>query len=298
MTTCFPICFFNNFDYKLAGYSFDLCLTDLTKVEETKEPLERLSKSLIRALRDKESGARDIIRLAHLDCQSFSNEDYADIYDFCFCLQDRWPWKERGEDQSRRINALVDVFDACGEVMASLRAGYGKNDDQNVERLVVRSSYAGPAFQYSHGLSIFFPWTEPVVSRFWRQEYGGSLLSKQTSWGRFLRAYFNLTRRETREEEHRRKDFRQVTNDFDSSLSGRVLELLDDLTARQTAGDQLSKPGPDSPMGKFGPDDPTGTKSCDCPTIKNYPRFTKADRVKSGLLFRRSAGRNGNGHQP
>jgi hypothetical protein len=283
----FSYCFYNNFDFKLAGYSFDLCLTDVQNVWRTRVPIERLAKSLIAVLKyeaarkPEEPRATNAILLAHLDSQSFSNEDYVDLFDFCFKLRERWPWRD---DPTRETKVFTDVFDACLEVMNSLRRGFADGDEEDPNSLVMRSAFAGPAFQYSHGMSIFFPWSEPFTSKFWRKQYRRSALSKQTSWGKFLRTYFNLTMRHTRADEHEALGLLKEKTDFDKSLSGKVLGLLDEITGRPE-GDQgqLSKPGPDHPMGKWGPDDPTGNNSCACPTIKNYPRFTlKSEKQNQG----------------
>lgn len=283
----FSYCFYNNFDFKLAGYSFDLCLTDVQNVAKTREPIDRLAKSLIAALRLEHSNkpaepkAKNAILLAHLDSQSFSNEDYIDLYDFCSKLRHRWPWQE---DPTPATKVFTDVFAACSDVMNSLRGDITDIDDPDPNTLVMRSAFAGPAFQYSNGLSIYFPWTEPFTSKFWKKQYGRSKLSKQTSWSRFLKTYFKLTMRDTRAEEREKRGLRQEKSDFDKSLSGRVLGLLDEITGRPDAVDgSLSKPGPDHPMGKWGPDDPTGTNSCACPTFKNYPRFTlKSEKQNRG----------------
>jgi hypothetical protein len=264
----FAYCFYNNYDFQLAGYAFDVCLANLDKVDATKDPIEKLANALIAGLKKKQSLAKDLILLAHLDAQSFADEDYVDLYDFCFCLRNRCGKSSQPDDP-----VLKDICDAANEVMTELRRGYQKGSQEMPEKLVVSSAFAGHALQYSYGLSVFFPWAEPYSDEPWFKEYSECQLHKQTGWGTFLKQYFKLTRRMTRAEEHKIAKYVKEPNGLNSTLSGRILSLLDDLTAGGRYYGQLQKPGPDHPMGKHGPDDPSGG-SCGCGNLKNYPRYT------------------------
>jgi hypothetical protein len=267
LTRIFYYCLYNSYDFQLAGYSFDLCLSDLTKVRETSGPIDFLAKSLIAGLKDEKSRARELILLAHWDSQSFWQEDYADLYDFCFRLQKRCLEANPNLNQLPTTETLKAIYDACSQVTEALRRG----SENITDKLIVRSAFAGPAFQYSHGLSIFFPWAEPVGSKLWDEQYEEYRLNKNTSWRAFLSAYFELTRRKTHLDEADPKE--PVVK---GSMSADLLSLLDDIGTHIFNDEgQLEKPGPDHPMGKHGPDDPTGG-NCDCPTVKNFPRFTGA----------------------
>lgn len=269
LTKIFYYCLYNSYDFQLAGYSFDLCLSDLSKVPQVTDPLKTLAKSLTDGLRDKTSLAKELILLAHWDSQSFWQEDYADLYDFCFRLQTRC--KETNPDIEMRPNTdtLKKIYDACDEVTEALRRGSNTITD----KVIVRSAFAGPAFQYCHGLSIFFPWAEPVGSKLWDEQYAQYTLNKKSSWRDFLKTYFKLTRRLTHVEEGDPKEPAAVP----AHMSDELLGLLEEVSARIFNDEgQLGKYGPDDPLTiKYGPDDPAGG-SCDCPTIKNYPLFTRA----------------------
>lgn len=274
LTRIFYYCIYNSFDFQLAGYSFDLCLCDLNKVSQITMPLKTLSDTLTKRLT--EPVVKQLVLLAHWDSQSFWQEDYADMYDFCFRLQRRCeefaglpkkPSKTEICQTLAGFPVLKEIWDACESVTATLQRGSEDLPDQ----LIVRSAFAGPAFQYSHGLSIFFPWAAPVGSNLWDEQYPKYKLQKKTSWGSFLKAYFDLTMRETHAEEDDPKEYKAPLD----SISRELLGLLEDIGAQVFNDEgQLGKYGPDDPLVKYGPDDPAGAGSCVCPTIKNYPLIT------------------------
>lgn len=276
----FYYCLYNSYDYQLAGYSFDVSLCDLSKVDDQlTNALDGLATTLIEALKD--PVAQEQVLLAHWDAQSFWQESYTDLYDFCFRLQRRCnslyqiedvmpqPPVEIRKASEKLVGPLKDVWEACEKVISVLHRG----SDTAKGRLIMRSEFAGPAYQYSHGLSIFFPWSEPVGSKMWDEEYEKYELNKRTSWRKFLKAYFDATRRFTHlgESDPREGQAKRTINND-------LLGLLQEIGARVFQDEaQLSndgtKHGSNDPMSKHGPNDPTGG-DCDCPSIKNYPLFT------------------------
>lgn len=280
----FKYCFFNNQDFQMAGYAFDISMVDLQKVDVAKEAISNLAKVLGSALTSSDKSiVKDLIRLAHLDAQSFSGESYTDLYDFCWRLE--WLCEDsKHTEVVNRINA------ACNRTRMALRS-YRGHDRDNDKTFVVSSAFIGAAVQYSHGLSVLFPWTAPV-DQDWKKKYSESRFSKDTQWDDFLQTYFTETMRETRENEF--KHFPGKVDDRDQSLGTILIKLMTEgsnngnanghsatgtlfgkLAGLPTTGPEntLGSRGPDDPMGKRGPDDPTGL-SCDCGTIKNYPRHT------------------------
>ena len=259
----FFYCLYNSLDYQLAGYPFDLCLTNLTKVSESEEPMKRLVNSLIKGLDDPK--AKQLILLAHWDAQSFYSEDYVDLYDFCFCFRRRC-------EEIKAVSELEEIYNACGGMIDVLEKG--------PDKLVTECAFAGAAFQYSHGHSIYFPWAQPVENKAWDEQYAYCRLNENTSWGYFLKAYFQKTRRLPRFDEKETKDEGERKNDNghkqpQPDISKTLLDLIGRIGNRVFVDDGGLgfKPGPDHPMGKWGPDDPSGA-NCNCPTIKNYPPFT------------------------
>ena len=258
----FYYCIYNSYDFQLAGYPFDLCLTDLTKVSETEDPLNELADSLIKGLRSGKPLIKQLILLAHWDAQSFYQEDYLDLYDFCFCLTKRS--KEHGEGEAASDPILGDILKACQGMMDALEKGKDK--------MINLAAFSGAAFQYSHGHSIYFPWAQPTGSRMWDEQYAEYRLNRKTRWRDFLNVYFKETMRKSREEELKQGGrARFVEPPIEKSL----LALVGQIGAHVFSGDgALEKPGPDHPLGKYGPDDPFGG-GCNCPTIKNYPPSVK-----------------------
>jgi len=138
-----------------------------------------------------------------------------------------------------------------------------------LEEVVTASYYIGSELQYSHGLSIYFPWTlpegpyffEPVsdASRdYWirtafdEYETYGFAKEEAANWGSFLRTFFKATLRDVRRVDKVYKRGQEFTFlDFAVSEGERYLPI------------NLNKSGTES--SKEG-------DACTCPKIKNYPR--------------------------
>lgn len=273
-TNFFHYCLYNSLDFLVAGYSSDLCLCDLSKVQvpRLQDALNMLSTSLIEGLRSGDSQTLEQVRegvlLAHLDAQSYFNENYVDLFDFCFRLQQRF----LSGNQASLPAELKAITRACQEVLEMLRKGV-EGDDNG---LIVRSDFVGPAYQYAHGLSVYFPWSRPLTNEFWPTQYNeykfiSAFADPKHSWSAFLETYFDTTRRRTRAEEFKR----QRAPGYQSE--SRPLRLQEELleafaTGMFNIGGLLRKPIPDSSIGE----------NCDCQSIKNYPPFTR-ERVRNKI---------------
>lgn len=164
--------------------------------------------------------ARDLIQLAHLQAQSYWQESYTDLFDFCFCFSRLFKlYQKRYSAFAGLLDKSEEIYRACCCVMRALEpegplgdedkhyntegdAPYGgAKHYKKEERLIVRTAFAGPSTQYSRGLSIFFPWTEPLADNPILDEYPTYEFAKQTSWYRFLKLYFKKTVRCTRKAE-------------------------------------------------------------------------------------------------
>lgn len=186
----FYYCMENSTDFLLAGYPFDLSLYDLGKISTLRKPLNKLSKALKKALADPQCA--DLIVLAHWKSQSFYQEMYSDLYDFCFCL------KQKLEAYGLQAKAPRRLLDACDRVLHALakeRQGRNRADEQ---KFIVCSEAAGPEYQYAHGLSIYFPWSKPPADRRIVEEYADYKISGEEfkhTWLEFLEAYWTATMR-------------------------------------------------------------------------------------------------------
>jgi hypothetical protein len=176
--------------------------------------------------------------------------------------------------------------------MEALKSGPESDDD----RLIVRSSFVGPQYQYSRGFSVYFPWSEPAGD-FFRDQYK-EYRFRSTHWNEFLASYFKATRRQPRTAE---KDFRESERDDGAYRTQRdqpasqqeriprwreqkkieedLMILLQSVSAKAYNRDGRLASAQGGALGegvalKGGSRDPTGDE-CDCPSIKNHPFITR-----------------------
>lgn len=276
----FDYCLFNSFDFQLAGYSCDLTLCDLNKVDDLREPISNLVKILKRGLNSGQNSTgdtliRNLILMAHLDSQSFYQEQYTDLYDFCLRLRakceqaKKWVSEANFPLSEQTRTHLRKIDEACREVMTKLKKGEGNDNDG----VILRSEFVGPAYQYSHGLSIFFPWSEPVANPMWQRFYK-RFAFKETRWHHFLNQYFAETKREPAGDEV--NDVEQST--APKGLDQNLLHLFQGMAMRVLNDGHLGRAGSKDPMGVAGSRDPQGD-DCECQSIKNFPSITHSDEV-------------------
>lgn len=187
------LCLHNSADFIFAGYSSDLCLCSLdrNRVKALSRPIQRLSVALQAGLKD--GRCKELIQLAHLESQSYFQELYTDLYDFCECLGK----KCKGSNANA---AQKDIYEACESVTNVL-----KPETNSTRRgPIVQADFFGPDCQYSRGLSIYFPWAKPVEDaneHFIRNYETYAFVTELDggSWLEFLETYFEETERNKRE---------------------------------------------------------------------------------------------------
>lgn len=276
---------YNSHDFQLAGYSFDVCLTNLNQINTpvktselpdatSSDTLTTRLKQLVGALQNglKDEPTRQAILLSHWEAQSFWQEIYTDLYDFCLCL-----WRRLPES---------DILKAeCFKVMEALVPG-----DKGV---IVRSKFAGPDYQYAHGLSVYFPWARPTnqekvlgvppdkdtqpavpVEGYCHYEF-----HQQTGWLDFLKEYWDITQRTPRRAE-------DATDPFAQALQQTAQERAQSALLEDLAGLVFDSQGAlsgftpatslnngDRGGSKANPLHPLGGLSCS--VIKNYPSLSE-----------------------
>jgi hypothetical protein len=297
----FELSLFCGTDFMAAGYSSELCLTNLAGdgLRALRDRIGELATELTKALQAEARQASrpltDAILLSHWKAQSYWQEDYTDLFDFCKCLRTRL-----GDQDSTKT-----LIDACNSVQNAIGA------------IVITSDHFGWRYQYSHGLSIYFPWSEPIadVNQHVLRNYGSYQLTKDlvdggvdNSWLSFLKQYFDKTQRKSREDEDREKldEEDRVKGKEDNRVKREVGDRMK--SARKaivgsagisSAGISFgSLAGPDKTVGSHGgPIDNKTTgasgEGCSCPTIKNYPLEDGKvdDRVVRRLSIGEKAGR-------
>ena len=260
----------NSTDFMFSGLSADICLSSLEpgRVTGLTTPIQKLVKALKDGLKDPRG--LELINLAHLKSQSYFQESYTDLYDFCLCLENQC-------DKNKPVQEAMAK--ACYDVKLKLKES--PND------VIVQSDFFGPRFQYSHGLSIFFPWSKPVddlplngqddmLGRY--RKYAFSEAFKDDSWLSFLTDYFTATLRKSRMVEDGRvqENGRKVSANSSTTVNGGS-------AASNGSGSDDVLAGPDKPSSTLdkpssGLDKPSSglnlpllvDDGCGC-SVKNYP---------------------------
>jgi hypothetical protein len=182
------------YDYFLGGLSADQTAIRLDRIGELKDEIDKLAKALIEEFKndvrkgnkgienkgydDQGKPFQDAILLAHWAAQSYNGEQCVDLFDFCHLLQKRWH-----HDQSAN-----SVWACCRRVKEVIRR------DRNP--LILRSCFTGAAFEYSYGVSLYFPWASYDNA----PSYKKLAFAKDSYWPDFLRVYLGATQRPPRVE--------------------------------------------------------------------------------------------------
>jgi hypothetical protein len=264
------LCVHGSTDFMVMGYAADACLCKLTEQDVAKlnKPLTDLVGTLKEGLAVQR--VKELILLAHLKSQSFWQENYTDLFDFCLCLGRSC---SAGNDMQGRLKT------ACEKLMESLAAPF------------VYSDHFGSINQYSHGLSVYFPWTLPV------EKPGGAKLAtyqdylftkdlKPNDWLSFLTSYWAATMRDRRRvedgvDESVTEEIRAKSNRLDISV-GNAFNFIASSDINKP-DPTLGGPKPDPTLGGTKPDptmggtkpDPTVGQGSDyaSTSIKNYPNW-------------------------
>ena len=178
-------------EYMVGGFSSDMSLIDIGV--EAMKPLsesvrvltDQLRKELSKGAELKAEAKRseflDQIVLAHWEAQSYNGERFADLYDFCDLLEERYAMRELPADASEEERTdYTNLRNALERV---------KTD---IKRMVKFSCYSGVEYQYSYGLSVYFPWAEVGP------HYEKLRFARVSGWLDFLKSYTDATRRAPR----------------------------------------------------------------------------------------------------
>jgi hypothetical protein len=248
----------NGLDFTLSGYSQDLALINLdpNNFPPLTAAIEELVNQLKLAMNDECcEPATQLIQLAHLESQSYYNESYTDLYDFCFCLA-----------RNCKTDKLKCLKAACDAVMAELEPNDSTVIGARSRKIVVRSTNFGSLYQHSHGLSVYFPWIKPlgdskgsVLKRYKKYKFTEEF-QKENSWRSFLKLYLKNTQREAREKFEISKDENIILASVGYGVG--QLSMLE---------------GPQKTSGASGP-------TCHCASIKNFPVVVRTIKGKKCLV--------------
>jgi hypothetical protein len=175
----------NYSDYQLLDVSSQCSACELKRIENLVEPTRELAFLLTKRI---EEDCWQPIVLAHWEAQSYKDEEYVDLADFC--------------ERLSRYETAESVRASCEEVRRVV-----------LDEVVLANGFTGSRFQFSTGLSVYFPWSRDTAKGSSREicskppldAYQELAFSRVTGWGRFLEAYLEGTRRDR--EFHQRTTF-------------------------------------------------------------------------------------------
>jgi len=175
-------------DFLPAGRSVDQSACNLSKCQALADAVRELANILTEKITEPET-KRQVV-LAHWEAQSYKDDQYVDLYDFCDLL-DRGPGENPDDPMTgsvvmKELKVNDYIRTACQKVKRVLNP-HGK--DGGDPPMVMQSCYSGPAVQYSHGLSLYFPWSNVIES------YKDLEFANDTNWRTFLLKYIDVTRR-------------------------------------------------------------------------------------------------------
>lgn len=135
-------------NFALADISVDMSAWDLEKLKPLEKSFGELADAIRRALKKPDKRLRHHIRraiaVAHAECQTFMFEQHIDLGDFCGLLAKEM--RRLAKDLGIGNHAvLIRIRKACRKVIKRIR------------KCILLTGYTGGDFQFSTGVSAFFP---------------------------------------------------------------------------------------------------------------------------------------------
>ena len=171
--------------YTVGGVSVDMAAWDLSRFDRLAEAFDGLAEALILCFADENSRIyRQMERMilqVHWKCQSYMYDQNVDLGDFCELLDRECELVAEELGEGDDLAQLRLVQEQCRKVLKELN------------KAVILSGFSGGSYQYSNGVSVFFPWSREAyeVSRknyesLW---FAKDVKRKQLSWTDFLKKY-------------------------------------------------------------------------------------------------------------
>ncbi len=131
--------------------------------------------------------------------QTYREDQFVDLYDFCdrFVKQAETMMDIHGQ----KLSDLQPVVDACKRIQTLLCKT--EECDDAAGKAVITSCTVGAKYQYSHGISIYFPWNKIHKHYYPGDEYEDPAIdpdefAKNTGWSKFLQRYIDCSQRPQR----------------------------------------------------------------------------------------------------
>lgn len=222
--------------YKVGGVSVDMSAWDFTQktdpngyiwypgIDNLFEAVGDLSATLHECFKNDDLIYRQMERIilqVHWKCQSYMFDQNIDLGDFCELLK-------------KECKTLAEDFqDVLSKDDSELIKGVVKSCENVLKRLkdfVIISGYSGGKYQYSNGVSLFFPWSyetfETVRKNYEELEFYKTIdpEEKERSWSSFLELYLGEVARRGSEEPRKPKQrYPWAAFEDDDSFDEKVL---------------------------------------------------------------------------
>jgi hypothetical protein len=173
--------------YTVGGVSVDMAAWDLGRLNRLADAFVDLSEALIDSFADPESRVyrqmeRAILHV-HWKCQSYMYDQNVDLGDFCELLDRECGLIVEEIGGGEDVEILERVQKECRNVLKEL------------EKAVILSGFSGGGYQYSNGMSVFFPWSREAyeVSRknYESLSFAKDVKRERLTWTDFLRKYLS-----------------------------------------------------------------------------------------------------------
>jgi predicted CopG family antitoxin len=173
--------------YTVGGVSVDMAAWDLSRLNRLADAFIGLSEALIDCFEDPETRIYRQMERAmlhvHWKCQSYMYDQNVDLGDFCELLDRECGLIAEEIGEGDDIELLKRVQKECRTVLKEL------------QKAVILSGFSGGGYQYSNGVSVFFPWSREAyeVSRknYESLSFAKDVKRERLSWTDFLRKYLS-----------------------------------------------------------------------------------------------------------
>jgi Clostripain family len=168
-----------------SGVSTDLSALNIDGATDVATAVRELAGALSRGLTDSALNTifKPALVLAHWEAQSYNGELFVDLSDFCNLLIPHLRAARPDQEIATKATTMIDaVMKAC------------ENVQQAIRKMVLASCFCGIDYQFSNGISIYFPWS----TIFFDYSKLGFAEKQGANWNNFLEDYVEQTRRQPR----------------------------------------------------------------------------------------------------
>ena len=171
--------------YTVGGVSVDMAAWDLNRFTPLADAFDGLAESLVLCFEDPESRIyrqmERVILQVHWKCQSYMYDQNVDLGDFCELLDRECGLVAQEIGEGDDVVFLENVQNSCTKVLKELK------------KAVILSGFSGGGYQYSNGVSVFFPWSregyEVSKKNYESLWFVQDVKRQRVSWTDFLKKY-------------------------------------------------------------------------------------------------------------